>query len=207
MLHHAAAWSHAGEVMGIEVLDHLVLAETATSASARTGQLALTARSRAAAVGARRHAIRHDPAFMVADRWPDTRGMKLLYFDCFSGASGDMMLGALLDAGLPLEDAAPGARAASRIGGYELRAERVLRAGVSATKFRLIERAGEDASAGLQPARHAHVHDHGTTPCTTHGTRTHDHRTSHAHHARDSCRPLARHRTRIRTAACLRSTR
>jgi uncharacterized protein (DUF111 family) len=27
---------------------------------------------------------------------------KALYFDCFSGASGDMILGALLDAGLPL---------------------------------------------------------------------------------------------------------
>ncbi len=29
--------------------------------------------------------------------------MKIAYFDCFSGISGDMILGALLDAGLPLE--------------------------------------------------------------------------------------------------------
>ena len=29
--------------------------------------------------------------------------MKIAYFDCFSGASGDMILGALLDAGLELE--------------------------------------------------------------------------------------------------------
>lgn len=29
--------------------------------------------------------------------------MKIAYFDCFSGASGDMILGAMLDAGLPLE--------------------------------------------------------------------------------------------------------
>ena len=28
----------------------------------------------------------------------------ILYFDCFSGASGDMILGALLDAGLPLDE-------------------------------------------------------------------------------------------------------
>ena len=28
---------------------------------------------------------------------------KILYFDCFAGASGDMILGALIDAGLPLE--------------------------------------------------------------------------------------------------------
>ena len=29
--------------------------------------------------------------------------MKVAYFDCFSGASGDMIIGSLLDAGLPLE--------------------------------------------------------------------------------------------------------
>ena len=29
---------------------------------------------------------------------------RVLYFDCFSGISGDMVLGALLDAGLPLDD-------------------------------------------------------------------------------------------------------
>ena len=66
--------------------------------------------------------------------------MTLLYFDCFNGASGDMILGALLDAGLPLEELR---RALGSLGidEYELAAERVLRAGVSATKFHLIERA------------------------------------------------------------------
>ena len=29
---------------------------------------------------------------------------RVLYFDCFSGISGDMVLGAFLDAGLPLDD-------------------------------------------------------------------------------------------------------
>ena len=69
--------------------------------------------------------------------------MKLLYFDCFNGASGDMILGALLDAGLPLEELR---RALGSLGiaEYELAAERVLRAGVSATKFHLIERDGAD---------------------------------------------------------------
>jgi pyridinium-3,5-bisthiocarboxylic acid mononucleotide nickel chelatase len=73
---------------------------------------------------------------------------RILYFDCFSGASGDMVLGALLDAGLPLGelDAALGSL---MISGYRLAADRVLRAGVSATKFRLIE-----------PEGHGHAHDH-----------------------------------------------
>ena len=30
--------------------------------------------------------------------------MKIAYFDCFSGISGDMISGALLDAGLKKED-------------------------------------------------------------------------------------------------------
>ncbi len=30
--------------------------------------------------------------------------MRIVYFDCFSGASGDMLLGSLLDAGLALDD-------------------------------------------------------------------------------------------------------
>ena len=29
--------------------------------------------------------------------------MKIAYFDCFSGISGDMCLGALVDAGVPLK--------------------------------------------------------------------------------------------------------
>ena len=84
--------------------------------------------------------------------------MKLLYFDCFNGASGDMILGALLDAGLPLDDLR---RALGSLGveDYELAAERVLRAGVSATQFQLIERgrqARHDQPAGDAGGGHSH---------------------------------------------------
>src|SRR5207237_10524509 len=63
---------------------------------------------------------------------------RLLYFDCFSGISGDMTLGALLDAGLPLDDLRA-ALGSLTLDGVELSAERVLRAGVSATKFSVHE--------------------------------------------------------------------
>lgn len=63
---------------------------------------------------------------------------KVLYLDCYAGASGDMLLGALIDAGVPVEELR---RALGSLGleeGVEVAAERVLRAGVSATKFKVI---------------------------------------------------------------------
>mgnify|MGYP001034946595 CR=1 FL=1 len=62
--------------------------------------------------------------------------MKIAYFDCFSGISGDMTLGALLDAGLPFEvlknelDKLP-------LKNYSLRAEKVKKSGIAATKVRI----------------------------------------------------------------------
>jgi uncharacterized protein (TIGR00299 family) protein len=78
----------------------------------------------------------------------------MLYLDCFSGASGDMMLGALLDLGLPL-DALKGALGSLALEYGEISAERVTRAGVSATKFRLHEKPQPDHTGN--PA-HNHVH-------------------------------------------------
>ena len=59
--------------------------------------------------------------------------MKIGYLDCFSGVSGDMLLGALVDAGVPLE-ALREALAALPLHGYALEAHKVKRAGISATK-------------------------------------------------------------------------
>ena len=71
----------------------------------------------------------------------------MLYLDCFSGASGDMILGALLDLGLPL-DALKGALGSLAVDYAGVAADRVSRAGVSATKFRLVE---NPAVVRLQP--------------------------------------------------------
>jgi pyridinium-3,5-bisthiocarboxylic acid mononucleotide nickel chelatase len=64
---------------------------------------------------------------------------RVAYFDCFSGASGDMILGALLDAGLPFEALqAEVGKLALPQGAFELKAERVQRAGFAATKLDVI---------------------------------------------------------------------
>jgi uncharacterized protein (TIGR00299 family) protein len=98
---------------------------------------------------------------------------KTLYFDCFSGASGDMILGALLDLGLPLDDLR-GALGSLSADLGDISATRVLRAGVSATKFHVHE-PGSDGNA--DDRGHAHVHDGAHPHDHPH---THDH--SHAHH-------------------------
>jgi uncharacterized protein (TIGR00299 family) protein len=63
--------------------------------------------------------------------------MKSLYFDCFSGISGDMCLGALLDAGVPLEWLEQ-ELAKLMVGGYVLQVEKVRVQGIAATDVRVL---------------------------------------------------------------------
>ena len=98
--------------------------------------------------------------------------MKVLYLDCFSGISGDMTLGALLDAGLPL-DALKQAFGSLALPGVHVHADRVLRAGVSATKFTV--------------HTHEHSHDHHHHEHPPHEHPSHEH-PSHEHPA-----PSTRH--------------
>ena len=58
--------------------------------------------------------------------------MRVAYLDCFSGVSGDMLLGAMLDAGLPLDEL-QGAVAGLPLEGWSLSARKVKRAGIAAT--------------------------------------------------------------------------
>jgi uncharacterized protein (TIGR00299 family) protein len=74
---------------------------------------------------------------------------RVLYFDCFSGIAGDMVLGALVDAGLPFDDL-KSALGSLALADGEVSVRRVMRAGVSATKFVVHEQGSTDT----HPHRH-----------------------------------------------------
>jgi pyridinium-3,5-bisthiocarboxylic acid mononucleotide nickel chelatase len=63
--------------------------------------------------------------------------MRIAYFDCFSGVSGDMILGALIDAGLD-PDALRRTLAGVPLSGYEITAEKVVKNGIAASRVSVI---------------------------------------------------------------------
>ncbi len=73
--------------------------------------------------------------------------MTLAYFDCFSGISGDMTLGALVDAGVAI-DVLRSELEKLDLPGYEITALKVMRSGISATKVHVCIEEKE------QPVRH-----------------------------------------------------
>jgi len=86
--------------------------------------------------------------------------MRIAYLDCFSGVSGDMFLGALVDAGVSpklLEDTV----AALDIGA-RLEISRVVRGGISATKVDVYANGEKDLprEAFWQQQGHDHAHKH-----------------------------------------------
>lgn len=70
----------------------------------------------------------------------------IAYFDCFAGVSGDMLLGALLDAGLRVESLRATLRGVP-LKGWRLEARRVRRGGLAGTKATVV--AGHGAGKGL----------------------------------------------------------
>jgi len=72
---------------------------------------------------------------------------RIVYFDCFTGAGGDMLLSALLDAGLPLERL-QAELDKLHLEGYELELEHQVRHGIAGSKLHVRD------TLGAHPARH-----------------------------------------------------
>ncbi len=64
--------------------------------------------------------------------------MRIAVVDPFSGASGDMLLGALVDVGVSLEDLAAALASSLDLTGYRLEAEQVVRQGLRGTRVRVV---------------------------------------------------------------------
>jgi len=79
--------------------------------------------------------------------------MRTLYFDCFSGISGDMTIGALLDLGLDLEYLRTELQKLP-LNGYRIASSRVVRANLSAMKFDV----DIDGDTGHPQDGHDHPH-------------------------------------------------
>jgi hypothetical protein len=84
--------------------------------------------------------------------------MNIAYFDCFSGAAGDMIVGALLDAGAAFEELRK-QLSALNLPGFTLKAGKVRKQGFAATKFDVLV-----DPAAPKPHRHLHhiekiIHD------------------------------------------------
>jgi uncharacterized protein (TIGR00299 family) protein len=104
--------------------------------------------------------------------------MKTLYVDCFSGASGDMILGALLDLGLPLDELRR-ALGSLAIAECDVAVERVTRRGIGASKFHVVERA---PGPRHQTGSEHHSHGHDDHAAHAHHAHEGDHEHAHSHH-------------------------
>jgi pyridinium-3,5-bisthiocarboxylic acid mononucleotide nickel chelatase len=118
--------------------------------------------------------------------------LTLLYFDCFSGASGDMILGSLIDAGVPLSDVRR-ALGSLAISPDTIWTEPVVRAGIRATKFNV---RGETGPVEDHDHEHQHVvgsrrHESGSHRQAPGSSHRQPSESSHRHASGESPRTLA----------------
>ena len=112
--------------------------------------------------------------------------MRIGYLECFSGISGDMLLGALVDAGVPFDSLAKTAEALNV--GARLEVRKVVRGGLTGTKVDVITPDSPESAHEHEPHTHTHAdaHTHEHEPHShehTHDGHSHTHAHSHEAHA------------------------
>jgi pyridinium-3,5-bisthiocarboxylic acid mononucleotide nickel chelatase len=102
--------------------------------------------------------------------------MRIAYLECFSGMSGDMFLGALIDAGVSPEVLATAVAALDV--GARLEISKVNRSGITATKVDVLVNGEKEMPSEMVTAGHQHSHPHEHHEHDEHG---HSHQEGHTH--------------------------
>lgn len=105
--------------------------------------------------------------------------MKVLYFDCFSGISGDMALAALLDLGID-EALFRKELEKLKLTGYNVLIDRKSKNGIIGTDVKVVLEDGTDAEA--HPVREKEQEDHHRDHHHQHGHTHHHEQDDHHHH-------------------------
>ncbi|MFJ7364293.1 LarC family nickel insertion protein [Peribacillus frigoritolerans] len=105
--------------------------------------------------------------------------MRTLYFDCFSGISGDMVIGALIDAGADPVQMEEELKKLNIEEEYNLSWGKVVKNGITSTKFDVFLTSKSEQT--LQYS-HSHGHEHSHEHEHSHGhSHSHEHEHSHGH--------------------------
>ncbi|OXS79330.1 nickel pincer cofactor biosynthesis protein LarC [Domibacillus enclensis] len=108
--------------------------------------------------------------------------MTTLYFDCFSGISGDMVIGALLDAGADLARMEEELKKLNIESEYTLSKKSVNKNGITAVKFD-VDFHNEEAHEHHHSYAHDHAHSHDDHDHGHGHSHSHDHHHHHDHRA------------------------
>ncbi|CAK6474514.1 LarC family nickel insertion protein [Peribacillus castrilensis] len=128
--------------------------------------------------------------------------MRTLYFDCFSGISGDMVIGALIDAGADPVQMEEELKKLNIDEEYNLSWGKVVKNGITSTKFHVIltsksEQTPEHSHSHAQEHSHGHSHGHSHEHEHSHGhSHSHEHEHSHGHEHNHSHVPHSHHSSR-----------